>query len=85
MSASAPDPMQLSRPLRIICMFNATVWLIAHPIKAESDAWSAFGSLLGAAFWAALAAWGNRAGWPRRATLAMALACAAYLATRIRL
>jgi hypothetical protein len=66
------DAATLSPALRTICAFNAVVWLFAQPPWFTAGALTTGGAIAGATLWALLAIGGNRAGWLRRATLAVA-------------
>ncbi|KFN48986.1 hypothetical protein [Arenimonas composti] len=55
-----PHPAALPLPLRIVCGFNAIVWLVATPPWSAPGALAAGSAAVGAALWAALAIGGNR-------------------------
>lgn len=74
---------QLPPAFRIICLFNALVWVIARPPWFQSDAVSVASALAGAGMWTLLGLWGNREGWPRHATLFFAGGYAGMLAARL--
>lgn len=77
------DPGLLSRPLRVICVFNSVVWLVAQPPWFQAGALTTAGAIAGAAMWALLGFGGNRPGWVRSATVLVAGAYLGMLVGRI--
>lgn len=69
-----PDGATLSTSLRVICVGNAVVWLIAQPPWFEAAPLSTASAIGGAVMWALLGIGGNRPGRVRGATLFVASA-----------
>ena len=79
-SRHAPSPAALPTALRIVCGFNAVVWLIAQPPWSSPGPLATGSAACGALLWAALAIGGNRT--PRARQFATGVGVA-YLASLV--